>query len=227
MRSFYVINLLGEGVNARNPAYSNPMNTLFSAIFAVCTFLLLCTSPENFLPAMLEGASRAATLCVSLLATYAVWMGLIKVWEDCGVARGASKLLKPAAKKLLKTNDEEALSAVCMNMSVNMLGISGAATPYGIQAAKLLDKTENAEYSSAMFFVLNATSLQLIPTSLIAVRVAMHSSNPTDIVLPSFLATLFSTAVGVILTRIFLFKKKESAGAVPDFIPKTTRAGTR
>ena len=183
------------------------MNALFFVVFSICTLSLLLFSPENFLPTMLDGASKAATLCLSLVATYAVWMGLMRLWEDSGVARGVSRLIKPALKRLLKTDDEKSLSAVSMNVSVNLLGISGAATPYGIQAAQLLDKTDNAEYSSAMFFVLNATSLQILPSSLVAVRVAMQSSNPTDIILPTFIATVFSTTLGVLLT-MFAYQKK-------------------
>ena len=186
------------------------MNALFFAVFSICTLSLLLFSPENFLPAMLDGAGKAATLCVSLIATYSVWMGLMKLWEDSGVARGVSRLIKPVMKKLLKTDDDKALAAVSMNVSVNLLGISGAATPYGIQAAQLLDKTENADYASAMFFILNATSLQLLPSSLVAVRVAMQSANPTDILLPTFLATLFSTALGVALTAL-AYRKKSPA----------------
>ncbi len=188
------------------------MNALFFAVFSICTLSLLLISPENFLPAMLDGASKAATLCLSLVATYAVWMGLMRLWEDSGVARGVSRLIKPAAKRLLKTNDEDALSAVSMNVSVNLLGISGAATPYGIKAAQLLDKTDNAEYSSAMFFVLNATSLQILPSSLVAVRVAMQSANPTDIILPTFLATVFSTVFGVLLTML-AYRRKSAVKA--------------
>ena len=185
------------------------MNILFGAVIVICTVILLITSPENFLSAMLDGGSRAATLCVSLIATYTVWMGLIKVWEDSGITRGVSKILRPVAKKLFKTEDKAALDAVCMNLSVNLLGISGAATPYGIKAAQLLDKTENAEYSSAMFFVLNATSLQLLPTSLIAVRVSMNSLSPADIVFPTLITTLFSTLLGAFLTWVFVRPKKK------------------
>ena len=121
------------------------MNTLFTLVFLACAFLLLCTSPDTFLAALLEGAGKGATVCLSLVATYSVWLGLMRVWEDSGLARGISKLLKPLSKRLFKTEDEEALQAISMNLSVNLLGISGAATPYGIQAANLLDKTENAE----------------------------------------------------------------------------------
>ena len=188
-----------------------PMNTLFAIIFLICTVLLLFTAPETFLASLLDGGTKGATTCVSLIATYAVWLGLMRVWEDSGVATKISKLVKPLAKRLFKTDDEEALRAISMNLSVNLLGISGVATPYGIKAANLLDRTENAEYSSAMLFVLNATSLQLIPTSIIAVRVAMNSANPTDIVIPTLLATVFSTLLGVILTKLFIHPKTEKA----------------
>ena len=205
------------------------MNALFSLLFAICTLLLLCISPESFLPALLEGASKGAAVCVSLVATYSVWLGLMQVWEDSGVTKAVSKLVKPLAKRLFKTDDEEALKAVSMNMSVNLLGISGAATPYGVKAANLLDKTKNAEYSSAMLFVLNATSLQLIPTSIIAVRVALKSANPTDIVIPTILATLLSTILGIILTKLFIKDEKaRDTGRV--YTPKklqTKGAGTR
>ena len=205
------------------------MNALFSLLFAICTLLLLCISPESFLPALLDGAGKGAAVCVSLVATYSVWLGLMQVWEDSGVTRAVSKLVKPLAKRLFKTDDEEALKAVSMNMSVNLLGISGAATPYGVKAANLLDKTKNAEYSSAMLFVLNATSLQLIPTSIIGVRVALKSANPTDIVIPTILATLLSTILGIILTKLFI-KDENARDTGRVYTPKklqTKGAGTR
>ena len=208
------------------------MNILFALVFAVSTFLLLCTAPETFLSALLDGAGKGATVCVSLVATYSVWLGLMQVWEDSGVTRAVSKLVRPIVKRLFKTDDDEALKAISMNVSVNLLGISGAATPYGIKAANLLDKTENAEDSSAMLFVLNATSLQVIPTSIIAVRVALHSAAPTDIVIPTFLATLFSTALGVVLTKVFIRPHKREAVRENDYIArpkivKTKGAGIR
>ena len=134
----------------------------------------------------------------------------MRIWQESGVTRGISKLLKPLLRKLLKTNDENALQAAAMNVSVNMLGISGAATPYGIQAARLLDKTKNAEYSSAMLFVLNATSLQILPTSLVAVRTSLQSASPADIILPTILASAFSTLLGVTLTALCLRPTKKT-----------------
>lgn len=190
------------------------MNTLFVLVFSISTFLLLCLAPDQFLIALLDGAGKGAGVCISLLSTYAVWLGLMRVWEDSGVARGVSRLTKPLVKWLFQTSDEATLQAVSMNMSVNLLGISGAATPYGIQAAKLLDQTDNAEYASAMLFVLNATSLQLLPSSIISVRVAMGSVAPYNVILPTLLATVFSTVLAVSLTKAFIPSKKH----VPRFI---------
>ena len=188
------------------------MNILFALLFSICGVALLFHSPDLFFATLLDGASKAATTCLALLSSYAVWMGLIQIWEDCGIAQRLSKLVKPVAKKLLKTDDEEALTAVSMNLSVNLLGISGAATPYGIQAANLLDKTDNAEYASAMFFVLNATSLQLLPASVVAVRTSFGSAAPADIILPTLLTTLFSTLLGAMLTALFLRPKRKGVG---------------
>lgn len=213
----------------RRAAYIYAMNAIFSFLFLACAVWLLILDPPHFLSALLEGASKSATTCIALLATYSVWLGLMQVWEDSGVSRGVSRILRPIAKRLFKTDDEKTLTAISMNLSANVLGLAGAATPYGIQAAQLLDKSQNAEYSSAMLFVINATSVQLIPTSIIAVRTALKSAAPADIVLPTILTTAFSTVLGVFFTWLFLSKdrKKSSATAQPKIrhIIKTRGAG--
>ena len=180
------------------------MNILFGIIFSISTAVLLVCNPDAFLKTLLDAANQSATTCFALLASYAVWLGLTRVWEDSGVARGIARILKPVARKLLKTEDTNALDAACMNFSVNLLGISGAATPYGIKTAKYLDETPNAEYASAMLFVINTTSLQIFPSSMIAVRVALNSASPYDILLPTLLSTTFSTLLGVVLTILLI-----------------------
>ena len=207
------------------------MNILFTLVFLTSTTLLLCIAPQNFLSALLDAASGSATLCLSLLSSYAVWLGLMSVWQQSGVSRAVSKWLQPIAKRLFKTEDSETLDALCMNASVNMLGISGAGTPYGIRSAKLLDGTPNAEYSSAMLFALNATSIQILPTSIIGVRVALGSLNATDIILPTLVTSLFSTLTAVLLVRIFIPPKPVSSrtrvGAFCTQTIKTTGACTK
>ena len=180
------------------------MNAIFSVIFILSAVILLFINPDAFLSTLLDGAAKSASLCVSLLATYSVWLGLMRIWEDSGVSRNFSKLLSPLCKKLFRTDDTKTLDAVCMNISVNLLGISGAATPYGVQAANLLNTSPYPDRALCMLFVLNATSLQLIPTSIIGVRTALGSSAPSDIVLPTLIATVFSTLLGALLVTLFV-----------------------
>ena len=184
------------------------MNQLFFFVFTLSALILLITSPETFLSSLLSGSSKSATVCVALLSSYAIWLGLIRVWEDSGLTDAFSKRLRPIASKLFKTDDTQTLNAICMNLSVNLLGMSGAATPYGVKAAKLFDKTKNAEYSSTMLLVVNATSIQLIPTTIVGVRAAMNSVSPSDVILPSPFSTVFSTLLGVILVWLY-FKIKD------------------
>ena len=187
--------------------------------------------PQIFLSSLLDGASKSAALCFSLVSTYAVWLGLMQIWQDSGLTSAVSKFVRPFTRKLLQTDDMQTLDCLTMNITVNLLGISGAATPYGIRGAQLLDKTPNAEQASALFFVLNATSLQLIPTSVIGVRAALHSAAPADIVLPTILTSTFSTLLAVALVYLFIPKNKaKRADIYPVFSTKTiknTGAGMR
>lgn len=200
------------------------MNVLFCVVVVLSVCIFMIQDPQIFLSSMLDGASKSAVLCFSLIATYAVWLGLMRVWQDSGLTNVISKRIRPLTRKLLKTNDLQTLDCLTMNLTVNLLGISGAATPYGIQGAKLLDKTENAEYSSAMFFVLNATSLQVIPTSVIGVRTALKSAAPADIVLPTILTSAFSTLLAAFL--VFLLIRKNTSAVMQknsDFLRKTAK----
>ena len=201
------------------------MNTLFALIFIVANAVLLCVAPDAFLSTLLDATSKSATLCISLIATYSVWLGLMRDWEDSGVSRLISKKMKPLAKRLFAIDDDNALDAVCMNLSVNFLGISGAGTPYGVKAVSLLDKGKNADYASCMFFVFNATSLQLIPTSMIGLRTALHSANASAIILPTILTTICSTVLGVLLVKLLIHKDDEKSRFAKPTCYKKHRAG--
>ena len=194
-------------------------------MFLLGAALLFFFAPESFLSALIDSASKSATLCFSFISTYAIWLGLMNVWKDSGVTSATSRVFRPIARKLFQTDDNEALDAVCMNASVNLLGISGAATAYGIKAANLLDRSNNAEYNSCMLFVLNATSLQLLPTSIIGVRTALGSASPADIVFPTLIATLFSSLLGVVLVRLFVPRSRKKAVSLRWEMRKTKGAG--
>ena len=181
------------------------MNAIFAAVFLLAGGVFLICDPEGFLAAMLAGGQKAAALSLSLLAIYCVWLGFFFVLQDSGLSRKLSAAVFPLARKIFRSDDKEAVYLASCNLSANFLGLPGAPTPLGIQACKKFCEQKNA-YASDMLFVLNATSLQLLPTTVIALRLAAGSSAPADIFLPTLLATLCSTVVGALL--VFLARNR-------------------
>ncbi len=174
------------------------MNAIFAAVFIAAAVFFLFKDPDGFLPAMLSGGEKAALLSFDLLAVYCVWLGFFKVLEKSGLAEKIARLFAPLAKKIFHTDDGEAVYCACGNLSANMLGLPGAPTPLGIRATKKFLGAGN-DRAADLLFVLNATSLQLLPTTVIALRIAEGAENPADILLPTLLSTLVSTLAGVLL----------------------------
>ena len=181
------------------------MNVIFAAVFLGTAIIFLISDPEGFLPAMLAGGEKAAAVCLALLASYCVWLGFFKVLEASGISQKLARLLYPAARRLFVSEDRQALSLACQNIAANILGLPGAPTPLGVAATQKFLAAKNG-YAADMLFVLNATSLQILPTTVIALRAAAGSASPADIILPTLLATLFSTVLGAAL--VFLTRKR-------------------
>lgn len=178
------------------------VNGIFAVVFLICTALFLFHDPEGFLPALIAGGQKAATLSLSLLAVYCVWLGFFKVLEKSGLAQKLAGGVYPLARKLFRTEDKEAISLASGNLTANFLGLPGAPTPLGMRAIQKFCAAQN-RYAADMLFVLNATSLQLLPTTVIALRLAAGSASAADILLPTLIATLFSTVVGALGVWLF------------------------
>jgi len=174
------------------------MNAIFAVIFIASLILLTIIAPDKLLSTLLGGAENAVKTSLTLFCVYAVWMGLSRLAEKSGLSKGAAKALMPLSKKVFKTENQAALESVAMNLSCNLLGIGGAATPYAVKAIGELEKDGNS-YAQKMLFVINATSVQLLPTTVIALRTAAGSAAAFDIFLPSLICTAISTALAVTL----------------------------
>jgi spore maturation protein A len=174
------------------------MNAVFTIILLASAIVMLFLNPSAFLPALLNGAEKSVKMSVTLFCIYAVWMGLSAVSENSGANGKMARLLKPLCKKVFRTKNDEAAENLAMNVSCNILGLGGAATPFAVKAVQLLDKDKNA-FAQKLLFVLNATSVQVIPTTVIALRASQGSTSPADIVLPCFLSSLACTVVSVAL----------------------------
>lgn len=176
------------------------MNVIFTAVFMLSAIALAIFSPDNFLPTLLGGAESAFKMAVTLFTIYAVWSGLSALAEKSGLSEKIAKLLSPVAKRLFKTQDREVCTNLAMNLSCNLLGLGGASTPYAVKAIGGLEKQKNT-YAQKLLFVINATSIQLIPTTVIALRASAGSLSASDIFLPSLICTAVSTVSAVLLFK--------------------------
>ena len=155
------------------------MNVIFALCFSVCTLILLFTDPDGALAAMLSGGEKALALTLKMTVIYAVWLGIFELAERSRLTEKFARLLKPVNRFLFGELPEKANEYISLNISANMLGMSGATTPMGIKSIRELEKYRDTEYQIAMFFVINATSIQILPTSVLALRTSLNAAAPS------------------------------------------------
>ena len=185
------------------------MDKIWLAIMLLSLIFLVFKSPETALTSMITASGSAVNLAVKLLAVYAVWLGLIEIVKRTELSKKLSSLLSPLIDLLFGKVDNKAKDYIAMNMSFNMLGVGNAATPTGIKAFNALqDGSDKATATMVMLLVINTTSIQLLPTTIIGMRVTAGSANASDIIMPSLIATIISTVVGVVFVKLVYRKQK-------------------
>lgn len=158
--------------------------------------------------AAIDGANNAVKISISLIAIITFWLGIMKLAEEAGLVRALAWLVRPIMRFLFPSvpKDHPAMGAMVMNLSANILGLGNAATPMGLIAMRELQRLNNGRdtASDAMctFLALNTSCITLIPTTIIGIRIFYGSSDPTDIVGPTIMATAFSMAVAVVADRL-------------------------
>ncbi len=154
---------------------------------------------EQVASAMLVGAGEAAQAAFAMAGGFAFFCGMTAILRKAGAVRALGKRLSPLLSRLLGPDlPPEALEPVLLNLSANMLGLGNAATPMGVEAARRMGGNDGrASNALCMFLVINSSSVQLIPTAVIALRAAEGSADPGRVTLPVLAATALSTVVGV------------------------------
>jgi spore maturation protein A len=151
---------------------------------------------------------EAVVFAIGLTGIMAVWLGLMKIAERSGLIYSIGKLVSPFIKRLFPEipKDHPAISAIVMNMIANMFGAGNSATALGLKAMEKLQSInpdkKRATNAMCMFLVINMSSIQLIPLSVLKIRADAGSMNPTDIIGTSLIATAISTFVGIISCKI-------------------------
>ena len=162
--------------------------------------------------ALMSGAEDAVTMTISLMGIMCFWTGIMNIAENTGVTNMIARILTPITKILFpKLKDEKAKSAIIMNMTANMLGLSNAATPLGLKAMQELNRMSDGKTATdemCMFIVINTASLQIIPSTVIALRQAAGSAVPTDIIIPVWVCSICVITVGVVAAKIFSKRQK-------------------
>lgn len=168
--------------------------------------VLLITNPGTMLNEMISASTDALKLCVELCAIYAVWLGIMEIVDASGLSEKLAKLLRPLIKLIFRVDDPETQKVIALNMSANILGLGNAATPMGIKSMqKLDDGSGKANFAVIMLIVINATSIQLLPTTIIGLRSNAGSQNPADIILPTLIITCITTILGILFVHLIDF----------------------
>nr|WP_307776225.1 nucleoside recognition domain-containing protein [uncultured Cetobacterium sp.] len=167
----------------------------------------------------ISSSKTAVEIAIGLVGVMALWLGLMKVAEEAGLVKALGKALRPIMKRLFPEipEDHPAVGSIVANVAANFFGLGNAATPLGIKAMQELQElnSNKDEASDAMvlFLAINTSSVTLISSSVIAYRAAANSANITEIIAPTIIATMISTAVAIVscktLQKLNSFKREE------------------
>ena len=181
----------------------------------IFNWMVIGKSSDPLNPLKLDGIIEtcwiAVDLCIKLIGTLALFMGLMSIAEKAGGIRLLSRIIGPFFSKLFPDIPEghPSMGHMIMNFSANLLGLDNAATPFGIKAMESLQELnpnkDTASNSQIMFLCLHAAGLCLIPVSVIAIRSTQNAQDPTDIFIPCLIVTFVGTMAAMLIVS---FKQK-------------------
>ena len=181
-------------------------------IFIIISFVYAIFSGnlDSLNSSIFSSTEEAVKLCLSLLGTMCLWNGIMEIANQTSVVTKLTKILKPLMKLLFPEIQENnpVYQEISMNMIANLLGLGNAATPLGLKAMKSL-QDQNVDKnvlsnSMATLVVINTASIQIIPTTVIAIRSSLGSQNPTSIIVPVWIATICAAIAGIVATKLFI-----------------------
>lgn len=156
--------------------------------------------------AAMEGAGAAVELAITMAGAVCLWSGVMELMSRCGLAGHLANCFRPLLRRLLPqaSRDDETLSAVSANLSANLLGLGNAATPLGIRAARRMARGCDGTASDELcrLVVLNTASIQLLPTTVAALRAAGGSAAPFDILPAVWVTSVLSVTAGLLAARL-------------------------
>jgi len=195
------------------------MKYLFTVIIIISAIYGMASgNTEAVSNAVLEEGVNAVELSMYMLGGMCVWGGIMRVAEKSGITAFICRIFSPMAKFLFKGINPKgkAFKAICMNVTANLLGLGNAATPFGIEAMKELEKEEKTDDTASpnmvIFTVLNTASITIIPSTVASLRLKHGCQTPLDILpavlVNSVISVSFALITAIILNSVFLNKKE-------------------
>jgi len=178
------------------------LNKIWPA-FLIISFIyaILNGNIEEFNNSIFTSCAQTVDLILKLFGTMCLWNGLMKIVQETSLM----KILFPKMKK-----EDKEYKEITINIIANLLGIGNAATPLGLKAMQTMQEKnpqkDKITDSMAMFIVLNTASIQLIPSTVIAVRASLGSVNPSQIIVPVWIATIAADVAGIVASKILMKK---------------------
>ena len=178
-------------------------------------YSILTNNVELISTEIIKGTETTLNMIMKIFPVMALWLGIMKIAEASNLLKKISQLLSPIMKKIFPEIPEnhESISLITTNVVANLFGLGNASTPIGLKTMKSLQElnknTKEASHSMITFLVLNTTGLTIIPTTILSINMMYNKTNPTEIILPCFLASLSATIGGLITDRILQRKDKK------------------
>lgn len=168
---------------------------------------------EEVNKAIIESAGDAVTLSIGLISILVFWLGIMKIAEEAGILKVLTKLMRPLIEKIFPEipKNHPAMGYILSNFTANFFGLGNAATPLGLKAMqemkKLNHNSDTASRSMITFLAINTSSLTLIPTTVIAIRMQYNSKSPTEIVITTLIASLAGVTSAILIDRFYHYKE--------------------
>ena len=188
------------------------MLNLVWPIFIIISFsyAIFSGNLQNLNASIFDSVESAVNLSITMLGTMCLWSGIIHVAANTNIMKMMNKMLKPIIRFLFPEvrENKKAQSEISMNMVANILGLGNAATPLGLKAMETLQEEnknkQELSNSMIMLIVVNTASIQIIPTTIIAIRSSLGAENPTSIIVPVWVATICAAIVGITVTKLLI-----------------------
>lgn len=166
--------------------------------------------------AVITSGTTAVDLILTIIGAMATWGGIMKICQASGLTDKITKFISPILKLIFRGIDEhsKAFKAIAMNITANIFGLGNAATPLGIEAMRALEEEENcgdtASRNMIILTVFNTSSVEIIPTTVAAMRLSFGSASPMDILPCVLLVSVIS--LGISILTVYLFDNGKKAG---------------